>query len=81
MHVLEPGKETSITRCNLPEQSAFILGHEEMGISFNKADYPGIRSLSIPQFGTTQSLNVSIAASIVMYEYIRQCSESAIEPC
>lgn len=78
VHVLEPGNETPLTRCKLPEKSAFILGHEEMGISFDKADYPGIHSLSIPQFGTTQSLNVSIAASIVMYEYIRQFSDSAI---
>lgn len=76
LYALEPDSEASLTHCELPEKSAFILGHEEMGISFNKDDYPDIKSLSIPQFGVTQSLNVSIAASIVMYEYIRQSSFS-----
>jgi tRNA C32,U32 (ribose-2'-O)-methylase TrmJ len=31
-----------------------------------------MRRLTIPQFGQVESLNVSIAASIVMYEYVRQ---------
>ena len=57
---------------NLPEKSAFIFGHEEFGISFNKHDYKDIGALQIPQCGRSQSLNVSVAASIVMYEYIRQ---------
>jgi tRNA G18 (ribose-2'-O)-methylase SpoU len=48
------------------------LGHEERGISAGIAAYPDIQSLSIPQFGKVQSLNVSIAASIVMWEYLRQ---------
>jgi len=56
----------------LPAKSAFILGNEGLGISFNPENYPEIASLAIPQFGSMESLNVSIAASIVMYEYIRQ---------
>lgn len=64
--------QDSLCRCELPEKTAFILGHEEFGFSFDPADYPAIRSLNIPQFGSVQSLNVSIAASIVMYEYVRQ---------
>ena len=55
----------------LPAKSAFVMGHEEHGLSFDRADYPDIRALTIPQFGPVQSLNVSVAASIVMYEYIR----------
>ncbi len=47
------------------------MGHEEHGISFDRTLYE-IQCLSIPQFGQTESLNVSIAASIVMYEYSRQ---------
>lgn len=69
---LEPDAEASLCNCSLPEKTAFILGHEEFGFSFDPADYPAIRSLSIPQYGSVQSLNVSIAASIVMYEYVRQ---------
>lgn len=56
----------------LPAKSAFILGHEAKGHSFSVEDYPLVKKLSIPHFGSVESLNVSIAASIVMYEYVRQ---------
>lgn len=56
----------------LPAKSAFILGHEAKGHSFDVVDYPLVKKLSIPHFGSVESLNVSIAASIVMYEYVRQ---------
>ncbi|HEX9778477.1 MAG TPA: TrmH family RNA methyltransferase [Geopsychrobacteraceae bacterium] len=72
LYRLDPQARESLCRCALPEKTAFILGHEEFGFSFDPADYPAIRSLSIPQYGSVQSLNVSIAASIVMYEYVRQ---------
>ncbi len=72
MFIMEPTKGTQLYDCNLPVKSAFIFGHEEFGISFNKEDYENIRTLNIPQFGKVDSLNVSIAASIVMYEYIHQ---------
>lgn len=70
--LLEPGGETMLHDVRLPEQTAFILGHEEFGISFNREDFSGIMPVSIPQWGHVQSLNVSIAGSLVMYEYIRQ---------
>ena len=70
--VLEPGCSTSLGNCSLAKKSAFVLGHEEFGISFIRSDYPDIEAISIPQWGHVQSLNVSIAASIVMYEYVRQ---------
>lgn len=79
LFTLEAGTDYAITEAVLPEKSAFIFGHEEMGISFDRADYPDIQSLSIPQFGQVESLNVSIAASIVMYEYVRQQGTSAPE--
>lgn len=69
---LEPDCSNSIMTTALPEKSAFIMGHEERGISFDRADYPEVDCLTIPQVGKVQSLNVSIAASIVMYEYARQ---------
>jgi len=55
-----------------PEKSAFVFGHEEIGLSFDPTDYPAIQRLHIPQFGRVESLNVSIAASVAMYEYVRQ---------
>lgn len=72
LFTLEPDGDESLLNMQLPQKSAFILGHEEFGISFDKSDYPEIRSISIPQFGSVESLNVSIAASIMMFEYVRQ---------
>ena len=69
---LAPDAEQSLCSCQLPKKSAFILGHEEFGCSFDAADYPAIHSLAIHQYGSVQSLNVSVASSVVMYEYVRQ---------
>lgn len=72
LFALEAGKGTALDETRLPEKSAFILGNEEKGMSFEYSTHPDITCLSIPHFGTTESLNVSVAASIVMYEYTRQ---------
>lgn len=53
----------------LPRRCAFLLGHEEFGLS---AAASGLPALRIAQYGPVQSLNVSVAASIAMYEYFRQ---------
>lgn len=70
--LLDPEGASSLCATELPEKSAFVLGHEEFGFSFDPGDYPDLGKLTIPQFGSVQSLNVSIAASVVMYEYVRQ---------
>lgn len=70
--LLDPQGATSLCQVNLPAKSAFVLGHEEFGFSFDQSDYPDFEKITIPQFGSVQSLNVSIAASVVMYEYVRQ---------
>ena len=72
LFILEPGKGPPVMETRLPGKSAFIFGHEEHGISFEPDLFPGIRPLTIPQFGKSQSLNVSVAASIILYEYARQ---------
>ena len=69
---LEPGRQEMLGSGPLPEKSAFVFGHEEFGLSFDRTLYPDISSLAIPQWGYVQSLNVSVAASIVLYEYVRQ---------
>jgi tRNA G18 (ribose-2'-O)-methylase SpoU len=76
LFILEPGKGSPATKALLPRKSAFIFGHEEFGISFEPDLFPGIQPLTIPQFGKSQSLNVSVAASIMLYEYIRQHADS-----
>lgn len=70
--LLNPEGATSLCATKLPRKSAFILGHEEFGFSFDPEGYSEMQRLTIPQFGSVQSLNVSIAASVVMYEYVRQ---------
>lgn len=69
---MTPSAEIALPSTPLPERSAFVFGHEEKGLSFRLADHPDIVPLQIPQCGAMQSLNVSVAASIVMYEYLRQ---------
>ncbi len=69
---LEASCENVLYHTMLPDKSAFILGNEGLGFSFNPDDYPDIRCLNIPHHGKMESLNVSVAGSIVMYEYLRQ---------
>lgn len=80
LFVAEPAESAALPSVSLPRKSAFVFGHEEFGISFDKADYPDVGSVMIPQFGRVQSLNVSVAASIVMYEYIRRHGEDFPAP-
>ena len=76
MYCLEPATGAPLPKTALAVKSAFILGHEEFGLSFDPALYPEIRPLKIPHLGKVQSLNVSVAASVVMYEYLRQHDKS-----
>lgn len=61
----------AIHEIEFPEKSAFILGHEGFGFTFKRENYPAINITKIPQFGTVESLNVAVAASVVMYEFVR----------
>jgi tRNA G18 (ribose-2'-O)-methylase SpoU len=63
--------EQAIHEITFPEKSAFIVGNEGSGFSFKKEHYPKIKYIRIPQLGKVESLNVSVAASIVMYEFAR----------
>ena len=65
---------SSIYKNNFKAKSAFIAGHEQFGLSFNISDYDFIKPIYIPQFGKVESLNVSVAVSIVASEYVRQIS-------
>lgn len=56
---------------DLKRKVAFILGSEAFGVSkewMAAAD----RIIKIPMIGTVNSLNVSVAAAIVLYEQVRQ---------
>jgi tRNA G18 (ribose-2'-O)-methylase SpoU len=69
---LEPSETTTLFEARFPQKVAFVFGHEEYGLSFKREDFPGVQGVSIPQYGKVQSLNVSVAASLVMFEYVRQ---------
>ena len=55
---------------SLPDLTCFVLGNEGSGVSrllLERAD----QSISIPMSGHVDSLNVSVAAALCMYEYRR----------
>jgi tRNA G18 (ribose-2'-O)-methylase SpoU len=70
-YAFDPEAPVGLHEEKFPDKSAFILGHEGFGFSFKKEHYPEIRWIKIPQIGLVESLNVSVAASIVMYEFVR----------
>jgi len=74
IYTFELGEHLNLSKVQFPKRSAIIMGHEEYGISFDKSNYPDIQTIMIQQFGKVQSLNVSVAASVAMYEYVRQVS-------
>lgn len=76
LFLLDPETNTDLTRTCFPPRSAFVFGHEEYGFSFDPGAYANLTKISIPQYGKVQSLNVSVAASLTMYEYVRQQNTS-----
>ena len=56
----------------------FIMGSESHGLPQNILKL-GIPRISICQYGLIRSLNVSIAASIVLYEFIKQLRNYTID--
>jgi tRNA G18 (ribose-2'-O)-methylase SpoU len=80
LYALDPAGNLPLPDIRLPRKSAFIFGHEEYGHSFDRSAYPGVTPVTIPQLGKVESLNVSVAASIVMYEYWRQHRDPRAAP-
>lgn len=72
LYLLMPSTASDLTQTIFPNRSAFIFGHEEYGFSFDPHAYANLSKISIPQCGKVQCLNVSVAASLTMYEYVRQ---------
>lgn len=69
---LEPTGESLLGELSLPVKTAFVVGHEDRGLSFSPQDFPNVRRMRIAQFGAVQSLNASVAASVACFEYLRQ---------
>lgn len=69
-----PSAETSYTSVDLNQATALAVGTEDRGLSdfwLNAADL----KVSIPMRGKVNSLNVSIATALIVYEAIRQRSK------
>ena len=61
----------SIYDVDLTEKVAIVFGNEHRGVSDDAAlDADGL--IQIPMFGMIQSLNVSVACAITLYEALRQ---------
>jgi tRNA G18 (ribose-2'-O)-methylase SpoU len=76
---LAPGAGDALGRFDFPLKTAFVLGNEGIGLSFDSAATEGVTPLRIVQYGQSQSLNVSVAASIAAYEYVRQHGRADME--
>lgn len=52
-------------------KKVIVIGNEGNGVSKRIQDMADVK-VKIPMIGKTESLNVSVATGIVLYEYIRQ---------
>ena len=65
------GAKKTIAEVDLKEPTAIILGSEDKGVS-KKAVQISDASIKIPQVDKFDSLNVSVAAGILLYEVLLQ---------
>ncbi len=61
----------SIEDAEIARACVFLFGQEGPGLS-NEARAACERVLSIPQFGSTRSINAGVASGIAMYEWVRR---------
>ena len=56
-------------KCKIPKQAMLVFGQEGPGLS---AEMQAIctKIIAIEQFGSTRSINLGVAAGIIMYEYL-----------
>ena len=67
-----------IREADLPRRSVLLFGQEGPGLS--EAARAAVDAvLSIPQFGSTRSINAGVASGIAMYEWIRRHGDPARE--
>ena len=72
-------RSTDYRNFDYSENTCFVLGAEKWGLSdqlISKVD----ESIFIPMSGMVQSLNVSVAASILVFEAIRQRESKSLLP-
>lgn len=62
---------TSIYKLDLTQSTAFLFGNEHDGISIEAAAFAD-GNFVIPQMGMAESLNISVACAVTLYETFRQ---------
>jgi len=62
---------TPLTKAELPHNSVLVFGSEKEGLS-QALQAASKEVIHIEQFGSTRSVNVGVAAGIVMYEWARR---------
>jgi tRNA (guanosine-2'-O-)-methyltransferase len=70
-------KSVSIHEMNVTQSIAFVFGNERDGISKDVLPYLDINFV-IPQYGMVQSLNISVACAISLFEMSRQRHEKGM---
>lgn len=63
--------DINYTEANFTDPVALVMGAEDVGISPDVYELCDMR-VGIPMFGKIGSLNVSVAAGVLMYEVVRQ---------
>lgn len=53
------------------DKKVIVIGNEANGVSNEILDMADIQA-KIPMLGKTESLNASVATSVILYEYVRQ---------
>ena len=66
----QPSEQEKHENSSLPKGYAVIFGNEVKGVKQNVVDMSD-GCLEIPQFGTKHSLNVSVTAGIVVWEFAK----------
>jgi tRNA (guanosine-2'-O-)-methyltransferase len=64
-------KSVSLYELDFTKKCAIVLGNEHRGVSDEAANFADKKFL-IPMYGMVQSLNVSVAAAVILYEALRQ---------
>ncbi len=70
---------TDYRECDFTGSTAFVLGAEKWGLT-NNAESLMDQLIYIPMCGMVQSLNVSVAAAILLFEAFRQRKSAGILP-
>jgi len=60
-----------LNKANISNNNLFIIGGEDKSLTKPVSDLCD-QIIEIPQFGLVNSLNMSVAAGIIIYEYVRQ---------